>query len=480
MIGPQHASSDGILNEERPRAAGGRPAPTHQPAPTPSGGWNRYADPILLIHREMHARVAVPVTAPCRIRHSAYLLPGESRDSEADVRARFLEIAGRLGIARDSIRWGERSGEVLRTLPGGHTVRIVWELHTEFYSFTTYHAAPHSAAADEPVEPFTFPALPPLGTKLVDLDLLVVPGLELGEVLPSFLHPGTIYGGNVLQGAARVWSTFQVDENGQGRCVVGAGALPPGRLGRLVRRLVEIENYYHLILLPLNDYRAQEAALHEMERSIAARSEDIAAELAGRESRPGQEHRWLVYLTRDLAELIRLTERMRYRLSAADSYYAIFEERLHWLREETGTGYQSIEEFLRNRVGPAIRSYRNFIERADALSGQLTSLGNMLRTRVSLNMETQSLQTLQVLNRRVELQLLLQRTVEGLSIFVLTYYLTGLAGHAMEAVETLYHLPLAAPVMTALSIPLWLLVAWAFTHRIKRLVKRLMPPDALD
>jgi uncharacterized membrane-anchored protein len=462
------------------------PRPTDDPQAAPAAqdapqapAWNLYADPILRIHREMHARVSVPVTAPCRIRHSAYLLPGEGRASEGAVRMRFEEIAARLGIAREAIRWGERSGEVQRNLPGGHGLRIVWELHTEFYSFTTYHTAP-PRTPDEPVEPFTFPALPPLGAKLVDLDLLVVPGLELGPVLPTFLHPGTVYGGPVLQGAARLWSTFQVDENGQGRYVVGAGELPPGRLGRLVRRVVEIANYYHLILLPLEEYRAQEAMLHELERRIAQRSEDIAAQLASREVDPSHEHRWLVYLTRDLAELIRLTERMRYRLSAADSYYAIFEERLHWLREETGSGYQSIEEFLRARIGPAIRGYRNFIDRADALSGQLTSLGNMMRTRVNLNMEAQSLQTLQVLNRRVELQLLLQRTVEGLSIFVLAYYLTGLAGHAVAALGSHWHLPLSEPVLTALTIPLWLALAWGFTRRIKRLVKRLMPSDALD
>ncbi len=461
------------------------PAPTPAAAAAPSAlareaGWNRYADPILQIHREMHARVSVPVTAPCRIRHSAYLLPGDGRAGDGAVRQRFEEIAGRLGIARDAIRWGERSGEVTRVLPRGKSLRVVWELHSEFYSFTTYHSAGQAASADEAVEPFTFPALPALGEKLVDLDLLVVPGLELGDVLPSFLHPGTIYGGRVLQGGARVWSTFQVDENGQGRTVIGAGELPPGRLGRLVRRLVEIENYYHLILLPLQEYRTQEAALHAMERGIALRSEDIAAELASREADPQSEHRWLVYLTRDLAELIGLTERMRYRLSAADSYYAIFEERLHWLREETGAGYQSIEEFLRARIGPAIRSYRNFIERADSLAGQLTSLGNMMRTRVNLNMEVQSLQTLKVLNRRVELQLLLQRTVEGLSIIVLAYYFTGLAGHVVHALASLWPLPLPEPVLTALTIPVWLALGWGVTLRIKRLVKRFAPPDALD
>lgn len=452
------------------------PEPAAAPEPKPTGdeapGWNRYADPILRIHREMHARVAVPVTAPCRIRHSAYLLPGPGRQSEGPVRRRFEEIAARLGIAREAIRWGERSGEVTKTLPNGHSLRIVWELHTEFFSYTTYHGAPTHQAGDEAVEPFTFPALPPLGAKLVDLDLLVIPELELGPVLPTFLHMGTIYGGNVLDGEARVWTTFQVDENGQGRYVIGAGQLTAGRLGRLVRRLIEIENYYHLILLPLEEARIQEPLLHELERRIAARTEDIAADLGRRTTEPGREHSWLVYLTRDLSELIRLTERMRYRLSAADSYFAIFEERLRWVRERTGQGYQSLEEFLQARVGPAVRSYRNFIERADVLSGQLTSLGNLMRTRVNLNMEAQSLETLKVMNRRVELQLLLQHTVEGLSIIVIAYYLTALAGYVVKAANHVWPLPLDEVVLTAATVPLWLFVAWLLTIRIKRIVRR--------
>ena len=182
----------------------------------------------------------------------------------------------------------------------------------------------------------------------------------------------------MLEGAARVWTSFQVDENGQGRYVAGAGKLPPGRLGRLIRRLVEIENYYHLILLPLDDYREQVLTVREIEQRLTVQSEDIAAGLADRVPDPAREHRWLGHLTRDLSELTRVTERMRYSLSAANSYYAIFNERLKWLREATGEGFQSMQEFLTARVSPAVRIYRNFLDRAGELAGPLTSLGNMI------------------------------------------------------------------------------------------------------
>jgi len=434
--------------------------------------WHRAAA-IFQVHREMHARVSEPVSAPARIRHSAYLLPHSDPGRAHKVRSRFEEIVRLLEIPRESIRWGERSGRVSKLLSGGSTLSILWEIHTEFYSYTTYHlSAARGGGRGETVEPFTFPALPPLGDKLVDADLLVVPETELSPLLRAFLHAGTVYGGPVLDGAAHVWTTFQVDDNGQGRYVVGAARLTPGRLGRVVRRLIEIENYYHLILLPLDEYRREVAALRDVEQRLARRSAEIAETLAGPEADPAWEHRCLVDLTQDFAQTVRLTEHMRYQLSAAGSYHAIFRERLRWLREVTGEGYQTLEEFLSARVDPAIRNYNNFAERAEALISQSTALGNMVRTRVSLNMERQNLATMEAMNRRVELQLILQRTVEGLSLIVLTYYLTGLSGYLFKALEGVTPLPFKPDMMAAFTIPLWLAGTWAFTRRVNRIVRK--------
>jgi uncharacterized membrane-anchored protein len=435
----------------------------------PAAGAESYFASIYRVHREMHARVAEPVTVPARIRHSAYIV--SAGEPETARRIRFEEIMRLLAVPPGGLHWGERSGRATKPLGPGESLCVQWELHTEFYSYTTFHLGMGGAASGDALpQSFTFPALPPLGEKLVDVDILVAPDLELSPVLRSVLNAGTIYGGSVLGGEGRVWTTFQVDDNGQGRYVVGAGKLSPGRLGRVIRRLVEIENYYHLILRPLEEYRREVTALRDIEQHLAGRSAEISEKLAQRGVDPAWEHQTLVYLTQDFARLVGLTEHMRYKLSATISYYAIFEERLRWLREVTGAGYQTLEEFLAARVGPAMRNYRNFIERADVLAGQFTALGNMVRTRVSLNMEEQSLTTMQAMNRRVELQLILQRTVEGLSLIVLSYYLTGLAGYLFKALDAVMELPASPEILAAMTIPVWLAGVWIFTRRVKRLV----------
>ena len=119
-----------------------------------------------------------------------------------------------------------------------------------------------------------------------------------------------------------------------------------------------------------------------------------------------------------------------------------------------------MEEFLTARVPPAVGNYRTFIERAGELTGQLTSLGNMMRTRVNPNMEQQSLETMRAMDRRAEMQLILQRTVEGLSLIVLSYYMTGLAGYVLKAVDKFQALPGGTALWTAGTIPIWLALAW--------------------
>ncbi|MDH5752383.1 MAG: DUF3422 domain-containing protein [Deltaproteobacteria bacterium] len=426
------------------------------------------------IHKELHARVAEPVLAPCRIRHSAYLLPDHGSGVREEVQKRFEDIVKSLEIPESDILWGERSGRVETPLPGNSRLRVVWEVHSEFYSYTTVHLAEpgKSKKTREQIVPsFTFPAMPALGTKLVDLDIAVLNGRDLTPALEEFLGPGTIYGGNVLEGQSRVWTTFQVDDWGQGKYLIRAGDLSRGRLGRLIRRLVEIENYYHLILQHLDEYRLRVSVLQVLEKRLSERSEEIADVLGEDSYDTEREHTLLVDLTRDFSELANLTEMMRHKFSAADSYYAIFTDRLHWLREHTGEGHQALEEFLMARISPAIRSYRNFLERADILSSQITSLGNMLRTRISLSMERQSLKTMQAMNKRVELQLLLQRTVEGLSVIVLTYYLMAITGYLAKAADSLWGLPGKPILWTAGSLPLWALIAWKITHRVKHIVK---------
>ncbi|MBI1865956.1 MAG: DUF3422 family protein, partial [Nitrospirae bacterium] len=214
-----------------------------------------------------------------------------------------------------------------------------------------------------------------------------------------------------------------------------------------------------------------EPQIEGIEQRVAGHSEGIAKMLAPERVTHEEQRAWIETLTEELAALVRLTEKMRHRLSAASAYNAIFRDRVSRLREKSGEACQAIGAFLHFRVDPSIRSYENFVERADVLAGQLNSLAGMLRTRIDLAVEEQNLALLQSMEMRARLQFLLQRTVESLSVIVIAYYLTGLAGYVFTGMEDFGWIS-HSKTWTAGFVPVGLLIGIVTTRRVHRLLER--------
>lgn len=75
------------------------------------------------------------------------------------------------------------------------------------------------------------------------------------------------------------------------------------------------------------------------------------------------------------------------------------------------------------------------------------------------------------MDRRADLQLRLQETVEGLSVVVLSYYLVGLVSYAVKALSKL-GLPLNPDLATGLAIPVVLVAVGLGMRRLRRHLAR--------
>ena len=71
------------------------------------------------------------------------------------------------------------------------------------------------------------------------------------------------------------------------------------------------------------------------------------------------------------------------------------------------------------------------------------------------------------MNERTRLQLRMQRTVEGLSIAAVSYYVVGLASYVFDGAVSL-GLPVAPGVATALAVPVTLVCVGWVVHRIRK------------
>jgi uncharacterized membrane-anchored protein len=180
------------------------------------------------------------------------------------------------------------------------------------------------------------------------------------------------------------------------------------------------------------------------------------------------------------AEIERLVNGSSYRFGAARAYYALVDRRVDELREARIEGLQTIREFMDRRLAPAMRTCESAAGRLEALAQRVARASNLLRTRVDIELEAQNRDVLMSMNRRAQLQLRLQETVEGLSVVAISYYAVGLVGYAAKAAHA-GGLPVDTELITGLAIPVVLGGVWLMVRRIRRrLIRRAGDGDRDD
>ncbi|TIX90790.1 DUF3422 domain-containing protein [Rhizobium sp. P44RR-XXIV] len=333
---------------------------------------------------------------------------------------------------------------------GSDGVRTQVEFHTEFVTVTRVTPL----EADRSVWP--------TGSLLIDeatqiaglldwvficrLEILVAEKApsELGPLLSAF-HFGDTAASMIGGGAALVCSDFRVGENNTSRAILFNNDLNAYRLGRMVRRVYEIETYRVMALLGLPEARRLTPLLGGYDRTLV--------ELTNRHvsTSPDEHKRLLDEISQLSAEVISAAAQTRNRFGATAAYAKIVEERIAELRETHVPGFQRFGVFVARRFKPAMRSCEATALRLEQLSHAAMHLIDLLQTRIQVEIEVQNAAQIQAMAERAETQVKIQRAVEGLSIIAISYYLLGLIKVAIETADHAgVHID---PVYMLISIP---------------------------
>ena len=103
------------------------------------------------------------------------------------------------------------------------------------------------------------------------------------------------------------------------------------------------------------------------------------------------------------------------------------------LREERWDGRQTFHEFMMRRFDPAMRTVKSAERQIDDMAERADARrASCLRTRVDVERSAQNQKLLESMDRRADLQLRLQETVEGLSVVAISYYAVSLLAYLVE------------------------------------------------
>jgi uncharacterized membrane-anchored protein len=412
------------------------------------------------LHNEVHARPSARIRLPAFIVLVGVFNEGISREQEYE----------HLRQLQPDLPLQEMQGNFLRLRLQDYTLK--WERHSEFTRYSLVQSLPASAGlgSQEPellshlklpegwlaaIPGKTFSAI-----KLVMLqDELSDPQLAL-ERARHWMGDFPLIASRMGQPAHSLVATdFRLRESGFERMLVLA---PPGtsmsRAGRISQRLLELETYRLMALRGLPVAKFVSSHLGHAEKVLS----DIIDSL---EQQDSDEQALLSRLVGLAAEVERMTAAHAYRFAATAAYDKLVSERIVELRESPISGTQTIGEFMKRRLSPAMATVAATSKRLTSLSERISRASALLRTRVDIATEEQNRMLLEKLTKGQELQLRLQSTVEGLSIAAISYYVVSLLLYAGKAGKAA-GLNIQPELLAGSLIPLVLWLVWRATRRI--------------
>ena len=403
---------------------------------------------------ELHARPFPSMEAPCSAAYIAIKQPNDavSRDRQKDLE-HLTAVLDRHGAPHPQPGATHYYGQI-----GKHWVK--WEQHTEFVTYTVFS----DGAPDRAFDPAEFEVFPAewlaqapgqrVTSVLIDIHPRPENDTEILASLDDWFVSESLAAASVLDDDAIVAGDFRIDQNGHLRFAVFASPnTSERRVGRIVQRLCEIETYKSMSMLGFARVRQLQPKLNELDTQLTSLMGAMSDERASAETT-------LNALLSISAELETLSARSSFRFGATGAYEALVNQRIEALREARFQGRQHFAEFMMRRYAPAMRTVTSAEGRLQSMSSRSIRASNLLRTRVDVERSAQNQALLESMDKRSDLQLRLQRTVEGLSVVAISYYAVSLVGYTLYPLaETM---GLSTGTLTALvTLPVVGFVWWA-------------------
>jgi uncharacterized membrane-anchored protein len=333
----------------------------------------------------------------------------------------------------------ETFGYGVREADNGDRLIVVWQAHTEYYNYQLWHL-PSPDQSEVAFGPLTFPnyQFPAtlVGIEVCRLDfLLMIEALPLRERIRSLLPGPVLYGSRILDEQTTVITSFTPDEHGRERywITVGQSRSDPSHLKDIVDAIVRIETYYHLLLMQKPLFSAAIDQVYKFEQVHLKQREIITDHIGHADSMTLE--RWLSSLTQDLLKTNRMAGKLHFELSASLPYDKIVHATLGSLAEKPLESYRPFSDYVLSGITGVAEGYQQLLKRIETLRGGFEGIISIIRARVDLILEGQNLTLLQSVDKTTKSQVMLQHTVEGLSIIVIAYYLSGLAGYVFKGLS---------------------------------------------
>ena len=390
---------------------------------------------------------------------------GFMQDASDKNRARdgFLRMASSLDAQVSAVQWNEDTACVSKIIDDTKCI-IKLRQDTEVY---TYQIAGESVNEKllNGEKLFQKINVPEHKNKLFEC-YLIVPGVAYTKEDLQLLLPGQRYMSHVYD-KYKVAAGFEVEGTGKDTFVISRD---DQMFDRIVEEIVALETNYQLLSVERQRYILAMDKLDILESTIVSKMRIISMNLP--KSLPEALKGWLHGLSNNFGDISGIAEESRHRMNDTllkrDVIRRIFKD---WGESEGGFNYPTLSRFFLEKADTLGDQYQRLFIRIDGIRREMGDLITMLRTKIDLILQEQSLELQRSVDETTKTQIMMQRTVESLSVIVLSYYTIHLFGFVFESLEASHVINISVTTLKAIFVPIAIGISWYLTFRAKKLIK---------
>lgn len=328
---------------------------------------------------------------------------------------------------------------------------LKWESHREFCTFQFIKN--QNIETNNLFKQSNFEYIPELWVdsleniiNCVNLEVIDNHNIQNNEDIYNAFDNNYIVGSYMNDKKAKLYSDFRIDGNGYHRILMVNENLTRHQLGRSVQRVLDVESYRSMAMIGLFNNKEINSELDILNNELLQINRDFEIK---KEINLEEYYNKLTYIAN---RAHRLNNENKFRFQASNSYFPIINERLKELKLSTIDCIQPYDIYLNSRLNPAKRTSETTEKRLNETLQQMDRTANLIQTNVELDVKNSNNLLLDSMNKKTDVQIKLQKTVEGLSTVVLTYYSVTLFNHAITGIYNYYPMLLEPKLISSISI----------------------------
>lgn len=373
-------------------------------------------------------------------------------------------------------------GSTFFTTDLGGACKLRWERHTEAQTYTFTR----SPTAEESAQPFSassvavsvipsgwLASLPGLTLASVHVAMLDAPPSDFAAIMQHFHREAVVTGCSVDHGRFRVYSDWRTHADGFGRMIVhGMPVDVPNKrtaASKVLQRMIELDKYRCLALLGLPYAQKLTPQIDGLDAQLMAVTTAFgSSDRVWTQDELSTQRELLDQLCALSAESMRLHTSSSFRFAASSAYSQIVDDRIAFLQMERVDGLPSMSAFIAGALHPAMRTCEAVSKRLENLRTEMALTADLLRTSLTVQQQAQNIRELEQLQANAKTQLLLQESVEGLSVVAITYYATGVLAYMLKGASAVGCLPVPVELALGVSVPVLAAGVYLGLHRLKQ------------